>query len=137
MQVKTAIGGRDNHSGRGGQKNVTSEVKTKRCRTTAIKTAAKTSNMAIKQELYTIYCIAWQSVHTTPRIDACETCRMISDQLLNPSHTQPRCLADKSKVEQAVKRFGTAVQLSGFESVSDALPHASALQKKKKKKRYK
>lgn len=57
---------------------------------------------------------------------------MISDQLLNPSHTQPLCLADKSKVEQAVKRFGTAVQLSGFESVSDALPHASALQKKKK-----
>lgn len=110
-------------------------MKTKRCKTTTIKTAAKTSNTAKKnkkQELYTIYFIALQSVHTTLRIDVCETCRMISDQLLNPSHTQPRCLADKSKVEQAVKRFGTAVQLSGFESVSDALPHASALQKKKK-----
>lgn len=39
---------------------------------------------------------------------------MISDQLLNRAHTQPHCLLNKSKVVQAVKRFGTAVQLSGW-----------------------
>lgn len=39
---------------------------------------------------------------------------MISDQFLSLTHTLPQCLLNKSKVEQAVKRFGTAVQLSGW-----------------------
>lgn len=33
---------------------------------------------------------------------------------LNPTNTESRCLLNKSKVEQAVKRFGKAVQLSGW-----------------------
>lgn len=32
----------------------------------------------------------------------------------NPTHTHPQRLPNKSKVVQAVKRFGTAVQLSGW-----------------------
>lgn len=75
-------------------------------------TLCKLNIQWVERAFSVVYC---QTVQPSNHYSWCaRDIAMISDQRLNLTHTQPQCLLNKSKVEQPVKRFGTAVQLSGW-----------------------